>query len=232
DDIEDVSSDDEIKADENKVDAEVAKEQAGIELAKEESPYGNQFINENLDVSINDILKYITEIQIQSMVDVPIHQEDLVVQRTPLVDTVILMVTENSTPTPTPAPTKAQVTTVSEPDPSPIVLQRLLELEKKVEVLSKVDHAEAIEEFVQAKVINEVKNQLPKLLPKAVSDFVHPIMERTVCDKSGSFQEHLKAFGSIQCFDRFVPSKVLKKRHHDDKDKDHTADSEEKKKRK
>ncbi|GJY72734.1 hypothetical protein Tco_0477165 [Tanacetum coccineum] len=34
DDIEDVSSDDEIKADENKVDAEVAKEQAGMELAK------------------------------------------------------------------------------------------------------------------------------------------------------------------------------------------------------
>ncbi|GJT32107.1 retrovirus-related pol polyprotein from transposon TNT 1-94 [Tanacetum coccineum] len=54
------------------------------------------------------------------------------------------------------------------------------ELEKKVEALSKVDHSEAIEESVQANVINEVKDQLPKFLPKAVCDFVNPRIERTV----------------------------------------------------
>ncbi|GJT39921.1 hypothetical protein Tco_0939786 [Tanacetum coccineum] len=53
--------------------------------------YGNQFINENLDVLITDILKDLTEREIQLMVDVPIHQEDPVVQRTLLIDTVILM---------------------------------------------------------------------------------------------------------------------------------------------
>ncbi|GJR32417.1 hypothetical protein Tco_1108649 [Tanacetum coccineum] len=49
------------------------------------------------------------ELEIQSMVDVPIHQEDLVVQRTPLIDPVISMVTEKTTSTPTPPITQAHV---------------------------------------------------------------------------------------------------------------------------
>ncbi|GJY06471.1 hypothetical protein Tco_0373525 [Tanacetum coccineum] len=54
------------------------------------------------------------------------------------------------------------------------------ELEKKVKALSKADHSKSIEESMQANVINEVKNQLPKFLPKVVSDFVNPRIERTV----------------------------------------------------
>ncbi|GJV37024.1 hypothetical protein Tco_1409501 [Tanacetum coccineum] len=50
-----------------------------------------------------------TELVIQSMVDVPIHQEDPAVQRTPLIDTAILMVTKKTTSTPTPPTTQAQV---------------------------------------------------------------------------------------------------------------------------
>ncbi|GJY36591.1 retrovirus-related pol polyprotein from transposon TNT 1-94 [Tanacetum coccineum] len=46
---------------------------------------------------------------IQSMVDVPIHQEDLAVQRTPLIDPVISMVTEKIASTPTPPITQAHV---------------------------------------------------------------------------------------------------------------------------
>ncbi|GJW33884.1 hypothetical protein Tco_0053916 [Tanacetum coccineum] len=49
------------------------------------------------------------ELEIQSMVDVPIHQEDLVVQRTPLIDPVISMVTEKTASTPTPPTTQAHV---------------------------------------------------------------------------------------------------------------------------
>ncbi|GJR90480.1 hypothetical protein Tco_0214491 [Tanacetum coccineum] len=41
------------------------------------------------------------------MVDVPIHQEDLAVQRTPLIDPVISMVTEKTASTPTPPITQA-----------------------------------------------------------------------------------------------------------------------------
>ncbi|GKB04181.1 hypothetical protein Tco_0832324 [Tanacetum coccineum] len=59
-------------------------------------------------------------------------------------------------------------------------MQRLLELEKKIEALSKVDHSKATKESVQANVINVVKNQLLKFLPKAVFDFVNPRIESTV----------------------------------------------------
>ncbi|GJR40065.1 hypothetical protein Tco_1215749 [Tanacetum coccineum] len=47
------------------------------------------------------------KLEIQSMVDVPIHQEDLAVQRTPLIDPVISMVTEKTASTPTPPTTQA-----------------------------------------------------------------------------------------------------------------------------
>ncbi|GKF52735.1 hypothetical protein Tco_0159645, partial [Tanacetum coccineum] len=49
------------------------------------------------------------ELEIQSMMDVSIHQEDLDVQRTPLIYLVILMVTEKTTSTPTPTTTQAHV---------------------------------------------------------------------------------------------------------------------------
>nr|GEV05485.1 hypothetical protein [Tanacetum cinerariifolium] len=169
----DISSNEEVKSDEHKAeegketkeqagDEQPVDEQAGGEQAKVHAlepavsnpsssltlsfaEYGNQFINKNLDVLINDILKDTTEIKILSMVDVPIHQANPAVQRTHL-------------------------------------LILLSALEKKVKVLSKVDHADIIEESIQDNVFNEVKNQLPKLLPKAVSDFVKPRMESTFRD--------------------------------------------------
>ncbi|GJZ88514.1 hypothetical protein Tco_0660296, partial [Tanacetum coccineum] len=57
-------------------------------LTLSSTEYGNPFINENPDVSLTDVLKDPAENKIQSMVDVPIHQEDLTVQRPPLVDTI------------------------------------------------------------------------------------------------------------------------------------------------
>ncbi|GJV80024.1 hypothetical protein Tco_1515894 [Tanacetum coccineum] len=69
------------------------------------------------------------EHEIQSMMDVPIHQEDPAVLRTPLIDTVISMVTKKTTSTPTPPTTQAQVTNVSESDSSLKFEQRLSEVE-------------------------------------------------------------------------------------------------------
>ncbi|GJX63611.1 hypothetical protein Tco_0296511 [Tanacetum coccineum] len=71
------------------------------------------------------------------MVDVPIHRENLAIQRTSLIDIVISMVTEKTTSTPTPPTTQAQVTNVSKSDSSLKFEQRLLELEKKVEAMPK-----------------------------------------------------------------------------------------------
>ncbi|GJS58945.1 hypothetical protein Tco_0653729 [Tanacetum coccineum] len=49
------------------------------------------------------------KLETQSMVDAPIHQEDPATQRTLLIDTVILMVTDKTSSTPTPPTTQAQV---------------------------------------------------------------------------------------------------------------------------
>ncbi|GJX03589.1 hypothetical protein Tco_0189505 [Tanacetum coccineum] len=49
------------------------------------------------------------KLEIQSMVDVPIHQEAPAVQRTLLIDTIISMVTDKTTSTPTPPTTQAHV---------------------------------------------------------------------------------------------------------------------------
>ncbi|GJV00872.1 hypothetical protein Tco_1330142, partial [Tanacetum coccineum] len=54
--------------------------------------------------------------------------------------------------------------------------------ERKFEAWTKVDHSEAIEESVQVNIINKVKNQLPKFLPKAISDFVNLRIKSIVCD--------------------------------------------------
>nr|GEZ87421.1 hypothetical protein [Tanacetum cinerariifolium] len=49
------------------------------------------------------------ELEIKSMMDVPVYQEDPTVQRTPLIDDVFSMVTEKTTSTPTSPTTQAQV---------------------------------------------------------------------------------------------------------------------------
>ncbi|GJZ66927.1 hypothetical protein Tco_0630167 [Tanacetum coccineum] len=100
---------------------------------------------------------------------------------------------DNSKPIPTPLPTllissEAPTITTTIPDPLSVVLQRLSDIERKFESWTKVDHSEAIEESVQANIINEVKNQLPKFLPKAASDFVNPRIESIVRDV---FQKNL-----------------------------------------
>ncbi|GJU06956.1 hypothetical protein Tco_1123386 [Tanacetum coccineum] len=82
--VHDVSNDEE-----NKTEAVVAEKQA-------------RYVQTNLTLSS-------AELEIQSMVDVPIHQEDLAVQRTPLIDPVISMVTEKTASTPTPPTTQAHV---------------------------------------------------------------------------------------------------------------------------
>ncbi|GKB98960.1 hypothetical protein Tco_0985097 [Tanacetum coccineum] len=185
--IEDISSDEEIKVDEAKDDekmkdvkndeSEKAEEQpANNEQAGDEEPvndqaefeqarstqanvdvpkpavpnpsssltlssaeYGNQFLNISSDTSLVGILKEHTKVEIQSIIDVHIHQEDPNVQRTPLIDTVVSMITYKTTPTTTPTPptTQAQVTKVSESYSTSKFEQRILELEKKVKALSK-----------------------------------------------------------------------------------------------
>ncbi|GKA79614.1 hypothetical protein Tco_0786210, partial [Tanacetum coccineum] len=62
------------------------------------------------------------------------------------------------------------------------IMQKIGEHEQKLNALAQINHAEAIKDSVQANVINKVKNQLPKYVPKAVFDYVQPRLERTVLD--------------------------------------------------
>ncbi|GJV55731.1 hypothetical protein Tco_1456736 [Tanacetum coccineum] len=110
--------------------------------------YGNQLLYENVVISMNDILQDPIETQTQSMVDVPIQEDNPVVQETQLVDVVIIL---------------KKLKKPEEKVDAKGVLKRLMKLEKKVEAMSKIDHTKEIDKSVQAHIKN--------VLPKAVPDF-------------------------------------------------------------
>ncbi|GJY02691.1 hypothetical protein Tco_0360843 [Tanacetum coccineum] len=149
------------------------------------------------------------------MVDVHVRQEDPVVHRPPLVDTIISMIPKKKIPTPKQQPpqtqpkqskTKLLLKKSKKTEEEIDVLKRLTKLEKKVEAMSKINHTEAIEDSIQISVMNEVKNQFPKFLPQAVPN---------------------KAITNGE----LDPTKTLRKRHHDD-DQDPLEDSEKEKNKK
>ncbi|GJQ90788.1 hypothetical protein Tco_0001927 [Tanacetum coccineum] len=87
-----------------------SSEGSGIILEVPDEPKDNSEVAEKQDGNVQTSLTLSSaKLEIQSMVDVPIHQEDPTVQRTPLIDTVISMVTDKTTSTPTPTTTQAQV---------------------------------------------------------------------------------------------------------------------------
>ncbi|GJX48143.1 hypothetical protein Tco_0273333 [Tanacetum coccineum] len=63
-------------------------------------------------------------------------------------------------------------------DSTKAILQKLVEHEKRLNDLSKTNVAKVIKESVQANMINEVKNKLPKLEPDIVSDFIQTSVEQ------------------------------------------------------
>ncbi|GKB96820.1 retrovirus-related pol polyprotein from transposon TNT 1-94 [Tanacetum coccineum] len=254
----DAEKDDAEKIEEEKVDDEQARaDQAGVDQARalisvtqKEKPklppsssslslssdYGNQFLNVSSDVSLVGIVKETADTEINSLLDIPVQQEIPHVQQTPLLDVLISVIPKQTTLTPstTQPTTEVQATTVSVIDQSPTVLQRLSELEKKVEALSKVDNFEVIEEFVQANVRNEVRKELPKVVSEFDSFMEYELnnMLYNKMQKSGLFLTHDKhldiynaLIGSIGLDEAIAKgeidsTKVLKKRRHNDKDED------------
>ncbi|GJZ18190.1 hypothetical protein Tco_0554313, partial [Tanacetum coccineum] len=153
-------------------------------LTLSSAEYGNQFINDNHNASLTDVLKDPAKIEIHSMVDVLIHQEDPVVQRPPLVDTIISIIPEKKTTSPKPQPPQTQpkqskTKLILKKSKKPkkqvdddVILKRVTRLEKKVEATSKIDHSEAINKSVQA--------HLKKVLPTYASDFSKIKQEKAV----------------------------------------------------
>nr|GEZ13006.1 hypothetical protein [Tanacetum cinerariifolium] len=127
--------------------------------------YGNKFLNLSPDGSLVGIVKETIDAEINSLLDSTLT-------------TTLTTPTPLTTPLPTPPITGEALT----PDPLLAVIQRLSSLENKVNAWTNIDHSEALKESVQTNVINRVMNQLPKLLRKAVFDFVGLKTKSTIPD--------------------------------------------------
>ncbi|GJW53506.1 hypothetical protein Tco_0097591 [Tanacetum coccineum] len=137
-------------------------------LTLSSAKYNNQSINDNLDVSLTDVLKEPVEAEDQSLVDVLVHQENPAVQRTLLVDRTVTMIPRLTAHSPLQQPPKQSKTKIllkksKEKVDADVVLQRLIKLEKKVDRISKIDHFKTMNKFFQS--------HLKKLLPTAAPDF-------------------------------------------------------------
>ncbi|GJU16116.1 hypothetical protein Tco_1144082 [Tanacetum coccineum] len=111
--MKDAKNDESEKAEEEHTDEEekADDEQAGTNQAGDEEPVDDQVRSEQArnaqanvvipESAVPNPSSNTTEPEIQSMVDVPIYQEDPVVQQTPLIDIIVLMIPEKTIPTPT-----------------------------------------------------------------------------------------------------------------------------------
>ncbi|GJX01676.1 hypothetical protein Tco_0185589 [Tanacetum coccineum] len=155
------------------------------------SGFSNQFLNLSYDISLiqsptllNVLVSVIPEQPVTALSPALTTENPVstFLSHPPSVTT-ITPVQQQITPIPTPPITTVapSVTTIV-PDLLPAIVQRLSDLENQFEAWKQSDHSEAIEDLVQANIINKVKNQLPKFLPNSVSDFVNPRLESIVLD--------------------------------------------------
>ncbi|GJX45681.1 hypothetical protein Tco_0262357 [Tanacetum coccineum] len=174
-----------------KTDAEVAVKQAG-----------------NVQTSLT--LSFV-KLEIQSMVDVPIHQEDPAVQRTPLIDTVTSMVTDKITSTPTPHPHKLKfkcVRPLAGKTVKRISKALLVQVKREMEIprSSGVNFITACsystdtsKDLIKAQVY---VSKLPSLL---VQQTVLPIVEKSLYD---SWKSHMKHYMENRENGRMILSSV------------------------
>ncbi|GJR34665.1 hypothetical protein Tco_1210349 [Tanacetum coccineum] len=137
-----------------------------------------------------------------------------------------------------------------ESDPSMKFEKILSEHEKKVDVLSKVDHADTLSSqewkarFVMCSKNNPINLFKSSSSITSIDSFIEYELKSMIYDKmqkSGSLNKHEKhidiynaLISSIHLDEAIAkgeiyPKKVMKKRCHDDKDEDPPADSEKKK---
>ncbi|GKB20064.1 hypothetical protein Tco_0853987 [Tanacetum coccineum] len=231
---------DEEMADAEKIDAEQTEEekvneketgndQAGKDdqtkndQAKDDQAKDDQFLNVSFDISLAGIVKEPADTKINSMLDVPIQQEIPHVQQTPLLDVLVSVIPEQTTPTLT--ITEAQADPVPESDPS-IIVFNLLELEKKV--------AELLERTVRDVLKNNPINLVQSSFTQADS-LSRLELKKILLDKmqkSGSFLDHDKhldlynalmiSIGLDEAIEKreLDSAKVLKQKRGDDEDQD------------
>ncbi|GJW05878.1 hypothetical protein Tco_1568301 [Tanacetum coccineum] len=96
--------------------------------------------------------------------------------------------------------------------------------ELKQQYSQQVDYKNVIEESVQANIINEFKNLLPKFLPKTISDFATLVIQSTVAESLSKYELKTIIFDNMGKSRSYLThdkhQKILRKRDHDDDDKD------------
>ncbi|GJW44314.1 hypothetical protein Tco_0073113 [Tanacetum coccineum] len=147
------------------------------------SGFGNQFLNLSSDTFLSPTLLN---------VPVLVILEQTVLKPTLIVTTITSML-QHTTPIPTPPIISETPPVTIVYDPLPAVIQRLSDLENKFKAWTKVDHFEAIEASAQANVINEVNNQLPKV----VKDLVDTRMESKESSKDKTLPKTSKSGKSV-----------------------------------
>ncbi|GKA16133.1 hypothetical protein Tco_0695880, partial [Tanacetum coccineum] len=130
----------------------------------------------------------------------------------PFVSTITPVLLQTTTPIPTPPITTEAPPVTMIPDPLPAVIQRISILEKDVQELKEADNTITLRASLRSEIpstvntylgfslgdaLRKVMNQLPKFLPKAVSDFATLVIQSTTIrfekiDKSRSYQTHDK----------------------------------------
>ncbi|GJS49998.1 hypothetical protein Tco_0600119 [Tanacetum coccineum] len=149
---------------------------------------------------VNRYLNDLPEVEMVELLNEPMYTESTTLTVVPILDTIhetqeddhVDNVKESSPATTTITPptktNKKRAKTLLKKaiqrknDSKKAIMQRLKNLEQWKNAHSLIDHAEAIKESIQANVINEVKNQLPKFVPKVVSNYVKTRLGRTVLD--------------------------------------------------
>ncbi|GJU38402.1 hypothetical protein Tco_1191359 [Tanacetum coccineum] len=206
----------------------------------------SQFLNDNPDVTVNEVLKDPVEPEIQSMVDVPVTQAKLAEQRPPLVDTTVTLIPDTTIVSPT-QPKRIKIKRIlkkskrmeSQVDVGKLE-NRVTRLEKKVRVISSYNLLDAIDKFVKA--------HLKNVLPKDVPDFGKIKMEKakesmpkyysTPFDQAtiDEFKQKDKLFQmmrkSSDMEKELNQPPVQKKRRRDDHDQDPPTDAEKDSKKK
>ncbi|GJV79855.1 hypothetical protein Tco_1515725 [Tanacetum coccineum] len=126
------------------------------------SDFGNQFLNLSSDKSIVRNLKDFANAKINPLLDVQIQQKIPQIQCPPILTIHVLVISEPAVLKQIP---EILIVTLTTTTPPPHY---------------QFNYKDIIEESVQANVINEVKNLLPKFLPKAVIDFATLVIQGTI----------------------------------------------------
>ncbi|GKC13578.1 hypothetical protein Tco_1010360, partial [Tanacetum coccineum] len=200
-----------------------------------------RYLNENPVDVMTDLLNELMYTETQTISVVPLPEDNPEVHDDVLVDTVISSPTATTTNIPTTKSKKKRAKKLLHKairrkiDSKTAIMQKLSDHEQRLNALSQINHAVAIEESVQANVLNEVKNQLPKFVPKPVFDYAQPCLERTILNVMKKNPIDLFK-SSTPLFDNSTKYKLKhkpsrKKRSHDDQDPRKNHEGEKKKRR-